>query len=232
MTQVKHRCLPPTVQCPGLGFSQGDRQEMWGSLAFYDSGLTMLCYATRRQCYQDKGPSWSSSWLSLPNLLIWQENAGNSTLYIQFKGNAPDTCDSKIHFSWLSSIDPNLNQYFKMNIFTKRPPHSLSTWYLHFCWPLMHWTSFLEETSSCLALDFLQHLVPFKSQDRQQDFFPGEQHCKQRKMLNPVFSTTHLRDMSKFWLFFWSPRAKCAIVPTFYCVSYKVPDHLNLLNWR
>ena len=24
----------------------------------------------------------------------------------------------------------------------------------------------------------------------------GEQHRKQRKMLNPVFSTTHMRDMS------------------------------------
>jgi hypothetical protein len=42
MTKVKRRCFPPTVQCPGLGFPQGDRREMWGSLAFYDSGLTTL----------------------------------------------------------------------------------------------------------------------------------------------------------------------------------------------
>ena len=40
-------------------------------------------------------------------------------------------------------------------------------------------------------------------------FSPGEQHRKQRKMLNPVFSIAHLRDMSKLWSSFWSSRTKC-----------------------
>ena len=61
-------------------------------------------------------------------------------------------------------------------------------------------------------------------------FVPGEQHRKQRKMLNPAFSIAHLRDMSKLWPFFWSPRTERATVPTFYRVSYKVPLHLNLPN--
>jgi hypothetical protein len=42
MTKVKRRRFPPTFQRPGLGFPQGDRREMWGSLTFSDSGLTML----------------------------------------------------------------------------------------------------------------------------------------------------------------------------------------------
>jgi len=58
-------------------------------------------------------------------------------------------------------------------------------------------------------------------------YLPGEQHRKQRKMLNPVFSIAHLRGMSELWSFFWSPRTERAIVPTFYRVSYKVPLLLN-----
>ena len=59
-------------------------------------------------------------------------------------------------------------------------------------------------------------------------FVSGEQHRKQRKMLNPAFLIAHLRDMSKLWPFFRSPRTERAIAPTFYRVSYKVSLHLNL----
>jgi hypothetical protein len=48
------------------------------------------------------------------------------------------------------------------------------------------------------------HLVPHRFLDLL--LCIGEQHKKQRKMLNPVFSPSHLRDM----------------MPTFYEVSYKV----------
>ena len=42
MTKVKWRCFPPTVQCSGMGFPEGDRWEMWGSLVFNDSGLIIV----------------------------------------------------------------------------------------------------------------------------------------------------------------------------------------------
>ena len=45
------------------------------------------------------------------------------------------------------------------------------------------------------------HLL-FESEECKQDFFPAEQHRKQRKMLNPVFSIAHLREMSKLWSLF------------------------------
>jgi len=117
------------------------------------------CYATRRQCYQDKGPSRSLSWVSLPNFLIWPENAGKPTLYIWSKGNAPDPWESKIHFSWLSSIDPDLDQYSRINTSTKWPWRSLSTRYLYFRWLSCIKTRFLEDTSSCFALELLERLV-------------------------------------------------------------------------
>ena len=115
--------------------------------------------ATRRQCYQDNGPFWSPSWMPLPTLLVWQENAGKATLYIWSKSNAPDSCESKIHFSWLSYIDPNLDQYFRITTFTKSPRRSSSTQHFYFAEPACIKTLFLEDSSSCLALDFLQHLV-------------------------------------------------------------------------
>jgi len=54
----------------------------------------------------------------------------------------------------------------------------------------------------------------------------GEHHKKQRKMLNPVFSTNHLRDM----------------LPIFYEISYKLrnaiasrvkdgPQEIDILHW-
>jgi len=60
--------------------------------------------------------------------------------------------------------------------------------------------------------------------------FPGEQHRKQRKMLNPVFSIVHMREMSKLWTFLWSSRIERAVVPIFYRVSYKVTLQINLSN--
>jgi len=131
------------------------------------------CYATRRQCYQDKGPSRSLSWVSLPNFLIWPENAGKPTLYIWSKGNAPDPWESKIHFSWLSSIDPDLDQYSRINTSMKWPWRSLSTWYLYFRWLSCIKTRFLEDTSSCFALELLERLVSTFSQNRWQVCFRG-----------------------------------------------------------
>ncbi len=49
--------------------------------------------------------------------------------------------------------------------------------------------------------DFWRRLVNLivkrlHQQDIESKRFTGEQHRKQRKMLNPVFSTAHMRDMS------------------------------------
>jgi hypothetical protein len=60
--------------------------------------------------------------------------------------------------------------------------------------------------------------------------FSDEQHRKQRKMLNPVFSIVHMREMSKLWTFLWSSKFERAVVLTFYRISYKVTLHLNLSN--
>ena len=123
----------------------------------------------------------------------------------------------------------------RIKIFMKSPHQSLSTHHSYFRSPSFIETHFLEETSLYLAPDFLEHLVstftPIHIAIINKVCFPGKQHHKQRKMLNPVFSIVHLRDMSKLWPFSWSPRTERAIAPTLYCIFYKVHLHLNLSNW-
>ena len=63
----------------------------------------------------------------------------------------------------------------------------------------------------------------------------GEVHRKQRKMLNPVFSITHLREMGALHIHlsitFFHESDGCVTVPIFYPIVYKVPI-LNLAQTK
>ena len=170
----------------------------------------------------------------LLSLLIWQEMQENQ-LYV-FDPKAMHQIVVKVRF-----ISPNYLLLAPISINIPGSIHLRRDHVVHWVpgiftirWPPCIKTRFPEETSSFLALDFLELLVSTFSPriTGPSRRFVGEQHRKQRKMLNPVFSIAHLRDMSKLWPFFWSPRTERTTVPTFYRVSFKVPLHLNLPSWR
>jgi hypothetical protein len=54
----------------------------------------------------------------------------------------------------------------------------------------------------------------------------GEQHRKQRKMLNPVFAISHLREMGEYSFLVFA-LINLAPVPIFYDVVYKVRAQIS-----
>ena len=119
--------------------------------------------------------------------------------------------------------------------FTKCPRRLLSIWHSYFRWP-SHWNTILRQNKLMFGPGLLAILGEYIRSSIHKAinkiYLPGEQHRKQRKMLNPVFSIAHLRGISELCHFGGGPRTERTIVSTFYHVSYKVPLRLNLSIWR
>lgn len=122
---------------------------------------------------------------------------------------------------------------FRIRMFTKKLTSGSSMEDSVWIWIAFPLTSCLEEILLSMERAYCLHLVRFYDTNRHDikallmfHVHAGEQHRKQRKMLNPIFSTTHMRDMcrlpctqSTLCLFLLNT---LLTVPIFYNVTDKV----------